>query len=213
MSIGREPKSSPPGMATRARPDPAEQRAEDDDRRPHALDQLVRRLGAALGSPPDEQLVGCGPADVEAHADEQLGHGVDVGDLGDVAKPVLALGQQGGRHQLQGGILGSPDPDRALEGRAGAHDDLVHGPQVSRSGWGRPRQLVRAPWRLLSRPVTTTGPDRPGARADLFPLHGGRCHDPSRRRKWGKTPSQPSRPLPASSRGTTGPAGDGANGT
>ena len=83
-------------------PDSAEQRPEHGDGGPHALDQLVGRLGPALGAADDEELVGRRPAHFDAHVDQQLGHAVYVGDAGHVGQPVLPLGKEGGGHQLEG---------------------------------------------------------------------------------------------------------------
>ena len=56
--MGRLPKSSPPGIDTRARPVRASKRPEDDHRGPHLLHQLVGRFGDEGGGDIDEKVAG-----------------------------------------------------------------------------------------------------------------------------------------------------------
>ncbi len=59
--------------------------------------------------------------DVAAEPAQQLGHDPDVDDVGDVHQRAGALGEQGGRHQLEDAVLRPRHAHRALE--AGAADD------------------------------------------------------------------------------------------
>ena len=143
-------------------PEPPEQGAEDVDGRPHALHQLVGRLEAALRSPPDDELVGLRPHDLESHVHQQLTHGVDVGDARDVGEAVLAFGEQGGGHQLERRILRPSDLHHAFQGGSRPHDDLVHGRPV----WSlrAPPSAIGAGTGAVRRPAT---PDRGCSLSDL----------------------------------------------
>ncbi len=138
MSIGRAPKSSPPGIDTLRLAAAGQQRPQDQDRRPDPLDQLVGRLRRDDRGPDDPQRrrpghtavvegVGRRERDVQAHRLEQVAHDRDVGDVGDVGEVVGAVGEDGGGHQLEHGVLGSTDPDGPGQGPSGPHDDAIHG--------------------------------------------------------------------------------------
>ena len=67
------------------------------------------------------------------HGPQHLGHGVDVGDARDVGEHGAALGEQAGRHQLEGRILRSTCADRPPERPVGLDDDLIH--DLKYRGW------------------------------------------------------------------------------
>ena len=62
MSMGRLPKSSPPGSDTLAIARAGQQGPEDDDRGTHLLHQLVGRLGDERGRRVDHEVAGLTPA-------------------------------------------------------------------------------------------------------------------------------------------------------
>ena len=124
MSIGRAPKSSPPGIDSRDPPAAREQRAEHVDRRPDPLDQLVRgdrREVAGVGHP---QPAGLGDLGADADRRQQLGHDRHVDDRRHVGQLVGAVGEDRRRHQLEHGVLGAGDVDGAAQLADAAHDDL-----------------------------------------------------------------------------------------
>ncbi len=100
MSIGREPKSSPPGKGDASLTTPGEQRTEHADRRPHPLDQVIGRLGMDLVRRAEADR-GAVTLALDADRPEQLGHGGDVGDARDVGEDVLTGCEQRRRHQQQ----------------------------------------------------------------------------------------------------------------
>jgi hypothetical protein len=67
--------------------------------------------------------------DLGAHGGEQAALGLDVADLGDVLEDDLVLGEDGGSHAGQGGVLCAGDFDGADQRIASAYDELVHSNQ------------------------------------------------------------------------------------
>ena len=57
---------------------------------------------------------------------EQLALGLDVADLGDVFEDDFVLGEDGGGHAGERGVLCAGDFDGAEEGVSAAYDKLVH---------------------------------------------------------------------------------------
>ena len=89
--MGRAPMAHPPGSDTRARPKRAEQRPEHQHRGAHLADQLVRRLGQHVDRRVDPDHVAArrpDPLGLDAHRPEQLEHGGDVRQVGDVPERV-----------------------------------------------------------------------------------------------------------------------------
>ena len=119
-SMGRSPKSSPPGIGTRTEPQRARRRPAPRSRPASARparrgprDQLaLRRRGHA-------RHPRCGALHRCSRAAQHVRHGVDVGDPRHVREDVAALGQEARRHQLENGILRTTGPDGAPE-RAGS---------------------------------------------------------------------------------------------
>ena len=124
MSMGRGPKSSPPGRATVAFTAAGQHGPEDDDRCPEPLDDVVGGHRGDLRGHVDAQRgrVDRIPLDGAAHGPQELGHEIHIDYAGHVAEPVGALGQQRGRHELERRVLGPRHCHRALQSRAGAND-------------------------------------------------------------------------------------------
>ncbi len=123
MSSPRDPIASPPGRATLASPTPGDERAEHGDRGPQAAYQLIGGLVVQLLRYVDACLARRGPRsrvggriddlDLAAELAQQLPHDSYVEDVGHVVDHRATRCQQGGGHQLQGGVLGTPDVHRA----------------------------------------------------------------------------------------------------
>ncbi len=64
--------------------------------------------------------------DLGAHAGEQAARGFDVAHLGNVFQHDRLVGEQGGGHGGQGGILGAADAHRPEQGIAAANDEFIH---------------------------------------------------------------------------------------
>ncbi len=106
-----------------------DERAEDERAGAHGLDDLVLGdrvrehgaldVGAVLGAAVAE-------LDLGAHADEQLALGLDVLHLRDVLEDDLVLGEDGGGHAGERGVLCAGDFYGAEQGIAPAYYKLVH---------------------------------------------------------------------------------------
>ena len=127
--MGRPPMAQPPGMATRAMP----VRATSGPRTRELARMVLTISYLATGSERTAQLdvgavLGAAVAELDlgAHALEQLALGLDVVDLGDVLEDDLVLGEDGGGHAGESGVLGSGDFDGAEKGVAAAYYELVH---------------------------------------------------------------------------------------
>jgi hypothetical protein len=114
--------------------DAGQKRPEDEDAGTHAPDQVVG--GQRAGDPARRQLQhpagvpGLGGVAVHVDLDavllQQVRHGGDVAQMRQVRERQRLVGQQAGRHQWQGRVLGAADADLALEGLAADDPDLVH---------------------------------------------------------------------------------------
>ena len=110
-----------------------EQRAEHVDRRPDALDELVRARPASRSpslrrrSTPGDRR----PTTADADRLQQLAEDRHVDDRRHVRQLVLAVGEDRRRHQLEHGVLGARARRscRAARRRA-AHEDLATGSRV-----------------------------------------------------------------------------------
>ena len=85
---------------------PGEQGTEHADRRPHPLDQVIRRLGVDLVRRAKADR-GAFTLALDADRAEQLGHRGDVRDARDVGEDVLTRCEQRRRHQQQRRVLRS----------------------------------------------------------------------------------------------------------
>ena len=115
-----------PGQGDPRVPVAGQEGAEHDDRRPHLFDELVGRLGGEVGPHVDGENMVFDAAHVGTHRDEEVAHDLDVDDVRDVAQHETTFSDEAGRHQLEDGVLRPLDGDRALEGAAAPHDDLIH---------------------------------------------------------------------------------------
>ena len=116
-----------PGYRHLCLAEPSQQGAEDDDRCPHLLDQVVRGLGNYVGTPsyPQDPALVCVPGDGETHRGKQVAHQRHVDDPGNVAQRVFTLGEHRRRHKLEDRVLGSRDRHDALEGPARTDHELL----------------------------------------------------------------------------------------
>jgi hypothetical protein len=106
-----------------------DERAEDQRAGAHGLDDLVLGDGVGEDAALDASAVvgaAVSELDLGAHGGEQAALGFDVADLGDVFQDDLALGEDGGGHAGERGVLCSGDLDGAQEGVSAANDKLVH---------------------------------------------------------------------------------------
>ncbi len=103
MSIGRLPKSSPPGSDSVTRAASGEQRSEHIDRRADALDEFVRRHGVEVATVGEQQRVVVSRVPLGGYTDrgQEIAHDGDIGDVGHVGQRRHTVGEQGGRHQLE----------------------------------------------------------------------------------------------------------------
>ena len=89
-----------------------QQRAQRQHRGAHGLDQLVRRFAVGFG--------------VHAHVVEQAPHGAHVVQARHVGQQHRLVGQQGGAHLGQRGVLGAGDGQLALQRPPAADQEFVH---------------------------------------------------------------------------------------
>ena len=107
-----------------------DERAEDERAGAHGLDDFVFGDGVGEDGAFDTGAVlGAAVAkiDLGTHGGEQAALGLDVADLGNVLQDDLVLGEDGGGHAGQSGVLCAGDFDGAEEGIASANDELIHG--------------------------------------------------------------------------------------
>ena len=111
-----------------------DQRTQHQDRGPHLAHQVVRRprledpTGAQLQHPPVMAAIGglAVEMDLDAELGEQIGHGGDVGHMGQVAQGQRLVGQEGCGHERQGRVLGPANGNVAFEATAAANAYSVH---------------------------------------------------------------------------------------
>ncbi len=118
-----------------------EQRTEHVDRRAHARDDLVRRLGLELAARVDRERVGPRPRGTRAEHAEELDHHVEIGDRRDVGDRGDARREQRGGHLLGAGVLGrARDANGALDAMTGAHEEARHRRRAYR--WRPPKPAL-----------------------------------------------------------------------
>ena len=105
-----------------------EQRPEHVERRAHAADELVRRLGLQRARRVDAHDVGLGLLDVGADRAQQVAHHVEIEHRRHVAQRRDAGREQRRGHLLHARVLGrARDLDPAFERTARAHAEASHG--------------------------------------------------------------------------------------
>ena len=104
---------------------PGHQGPQDQDRGPHGLDRLVG--GHPAGEAAGIHHQGLAVFKLHPHEAQEPFGGADVGQGRHVVEPVHPRGQQGGRDDGQGGVLGPADRNFPLQGNAAFNDDFVHG--------------------------------------------------------------------------------------
>ena len=92
----------------------SQQGADAEEAGPQAVDQLVGRGGLAQSGAVHLQGVAV-MAGGDAEGGQNLGHPTDVGEGRHVAQAQLLVGEQAGRHQDQGRVLGTTDAELAGE--------------------------------------------------------------------------------------------------
>ena len=119
------------GLGQARGPGSAEERAQEHDRRPHPLAQLVGDLaGQPVGG--DGEGTAAERADAPAQLVDDLPHQVGVGHLGDVVQAHRLVGEQGRRHDRQRCVLGPADAHTAVQGPATL--DVEHGVALTVEG-------------------------------------------------------------------------------
>ena len=118
---GAAPRQGHPGMA-----EARQQGAENQDGRPHLAHQVVWRRVAYVGG---REGATASLIHVHVHPElaQEMGHGRDIHQAGNVGQGQGLSSEQAGRHQRQGGVLGPADGDGAGERLAAQDADAVHG--------------------------------------------------------------------------------------
>ncbi len=101
-----------------------EQGAEDEEGGAHAADQVVGRNGVVVVRHGQRHGL-AGEVDAHAHFREQLVHGEHVVQAGNIVQHDWLIGEQGGRHQRQRGVLRAPHVNITLERLAATYQYLV----------------------------------------------------------------------------------------
>jgi hypothetical protein len=112
--IGRSPIAHPPGT-------------EDQDRRAHGLDEVVRRLERPHRAEPHGGRPVPGVRNLRAELLEHAQHGAHVAHAREVRQRDRLVGQEGRRQGRQRGVLGTADRDAPPERAAADDSQLVHG--------------------------------------------------------------------------------------
>ena len=105
------------------------QRAQDQRGGAHGLDQFVGGFGSGeVGAVDGGAMLGASVAEFDfgAHGSQQVARGLDVAHLRNVFEDDGLIGEQGGGHAGERGILGAADADRAEQRLSAANDKLVH---------------------------------------------------------------------------------------
>ena len=128
--MGRAPMAQPPGSETRAKPHAGDERAEDERRGAHGLDQLVAGfgIGTEAGGADGGAVVGASVAEFDfgTHGGEQPARGLDVADLRNVFENDLFVGEQSGGHARERSVFSAADSNGAEQRIAAANNKLVH---------------------------------------------------------------------------------------
>jgi hypothetical protein len=118
------------------------QRAQDQDRGAHGLDQVVGRDVAPRRPRIDQDAHALVHHQLHAHLAQQFHRGGDVVQVRHVADLDRLVGQQRGGQDRQHGILGAGDPDLAIERLAAADHDLGHRYTSRARGSGAARRFL-----------------------------------------------------------------------
>ena len=107
----------------------AEEGTQHADGGSHLADDLVGGLGPdLLGADLDDAA---GPLHLGAELAEDGEHVMDVAQVGDAVDDAFLLGEEGGREDREGGVLGTSDADIAFEAAASVNEYLIHFPVCS----------------------------------------------------------------------------------
>ena len=88
-----------------------QQRADDQEGGAHFADDVVGRLG--IGDAAAEREGAALRLDGDAVLGEQLRHGPQIGQFGDVGEHQAVIGEEAAGHQREGGVFGAGDGDAA----------------------------------------------------------------------------------------------------
>ncbi len=96
------------------------ERAERENRGAHRFDEFVGRFRMVQRGRGDGVIAGRNfrDGDARAHEREELAHGDEVADLGDVVHRYLVRGEQRGSHHRQRGIFRAADGYGSVQGIA-----------------------------------------------------------------------------------------------
>jgi len=112
--------------------EPAQQRTEQHERRPHLGRRLERDEQPVDVARRDLVDVRLGVVDDDAEVAERLGHDPDVLDLGHVGEPAALAGERRRGEHLQGRVLRAADRDLAGQGHAALDPEDLPGHRLRR---------------------------------------------------------------------------------
>src|SRR5215217_2768340 len=158
QQVGVEPPPAdhvPAGRGQQAVAGPGDQRRRQQHRGPDAGAQGRVEGGPAQAAGVDADLVGAELLHARAGRGDQLQHGVDVQDLGDVAQHHRLVGQQAGGHDGQRGVLVPGRADGAAQRLPALDDEALHDAPSSRPFGGTAAYSTVAGSRPGQAPATT----------------------------------------------------------
>ncbi len=106
-----------------------DQRAKNERGSAHCLDQLIRSFRRGeIGAMERSAVLGASIAEFDfgPHGGEQVARGLNVAHLRNIFEDDRLVGEQGGSHAGEGGILGAADANGAEQRVATADDEFVH---------------------------------------------------------------------------------------
>ena len=121
---GPGPDGAAAGERDAGLPGPGHQGPQDQDRGPHGLDRLVG--GHPAGEAGGIHHQGFAVFKLDPHEAQEPFGGADVGQGRHVVKLMHPRGQQRGRNNRQGGVLGPADGNFPRKRNAAFNDDFVH---------------------------------------------------------------------------------------
>ena len=114
------------GVGDAGAPAFGEERAEDADGGAHGFDDVVRGGGGGLIKGFEFEGAGVGPLGAYAESVEEVDHGGDVAEAGDVVEGDFVAGEEGGGHDGEGGVFGAAEGDFAVKRFAAFDAKAIH---------------------------------------------------------------------------------------